>query len=97
MPDKIRIVFAGGGTGGHVFPALNIASTLSREWNTDILFFGTKRGLESTKVPEAGYHIEFIPVAGFQRRLTLKNMSFPWRLFKSIQLCRKVLRDFNPQ
>jgi len=96
MSKKLCVVFAGGGTGGHVFPALNMAAAISEKWDAEFLFFGTERGLESIKVPEAGYHIEFIPVAGFQRRLTYKNISFPWKLYQSMRICRNKLIEFNP-
>jgi len=97
MIEEVRIAFAGGGTGGHLFPALNIADALREKQNCTCLFFGTQRGLEKTKVPLAGYPIEFIPVAGFQRRLTLKNLSFPWKLYRSMKISRQKLREFNAQ
>ncbi len=96
MKAQLRVVFAGGGTGGHVFPALNMAGAIKKEWDAEFLFFGTKRGLENIKVPEAGYALEYIPAAGFQRRLTVKNISFPWKLYKSMRLSKAKLKEFNP-
>ena len=96
MKAKLRVVFAGGGTGGHVFPALNMAGAIKKEWNAEFLFFGTKRGLENIKVPEAGYALEYIPAAGFQRRLTTQNISFPWKLYKSMRISKTKLKEFDP-
>ena len=96
MSGQLRVVFAGGGTGGHVFPALNMAQALKKEWEAQFLFFGTKRGLENSKVPEAGFPLEYIPAAGFQRRLTLKNVSLPWKLYKSMRISKTKLKEFNP-
>jgi UDP-N-acetylglucosamine--N-acetylmuramyl-(pentapeptide) pyrophosphoryl-undecaprenol N-acetylglucosamine transferase len=96
MAEKLRVVIAGGGTGGHVFPALNIAEGMKNRWQCEFLFFGTERGLESKKIPEHGYKIKLIPVAGLHRRITIKNLSFPFKLLKSIQICRKTMREFQP-
>lgn len=87
---------AGGGTGGHVFPAINIADAIAAKWESEIIFFGTRRGIESVKAPQAGYEIKFIPVAGFQRRVTLKNLTFPFKLLKSMNICKKELSAFQP-
>jgi len=96
MNKQLKIAFAGGGTGGHLFPALNLADAMKERWNASIQFFGTKRGIENNKVPEAGYPLIRIPVAGFQRKLTLKNFSFPIKLWKSMQISTKALRNFDP-
>jgi len=96
MSNVIKVAFAGGGTGGHVFPALNMADALKKEFDAEIIFFGTERGLENKKVPKRGYQLVRIPVAGFQRKLTLKNVSFPWKLFKSMQICKNKLNEFKP-
>ncbi len=96
MKGQLRVAFAGGGTGGHVFPALNMANAIKNEWQADFLFFGTQRGLEHIKIPEAGYPLEYIPAAGFQRRITVKNLSFPWKLYKSMRISKTKLNEFNP-
>ncbi|MEJ2053902.1 MAG: UDP-N-acetylglucosamine--N-acetylmuramyl-(pentapeptide) pyrophosphoryl-undecaprenol N-acetylglucosamine transferase, partial [Calditrichaceae bacterium] len=94
--ENLRIVMAGGGTGGHVFPALNMAEAIKKKWKCEFLFFGTKRGFESKMIPEKGYKLKIIPVAGFHRRMIIKNLSFPLKLLKSMQICRQTLKEFNP-
>ena len=92
-----RILIGGGGTGGHVFPAIAIADALKKE-NPDMefLFVGALGRLEMEKVPEAGYNIEGLPVAGFQRRLTLKNLSFFYKLLVSMRRSRSIVKRFDP-
>lgn len=92
-----RILIGGGGTGGHVFPAIAIADAL-KENNPgmEFLFVGASGKLEMEKVPEAGYSIEGLPVAGFQRRLTLKNITFFYKLFISMIRSRRIIRTYNP-
>jgi UDP-N-acetylglucosamine--N-acetylmuramyl-(pentapeptide) pyrophosphoryl-undecaprenol N-acetylglucosamine transferase len=92
-----RILIGGGGTGGHVFPALAIAEAFrALHPRTDFLFVGARGRLEMEKVPEAGYRIIGLPVAGFQRRLTLKNLSFFYRLVASMLVSRRIIADFRP-
>jgi UDP-N-acetylglucosamine--N-acetylmuramyl-(pentapeptide) pyrophosphoryl-undecaprenol N-acetylglucosamine transferase len=92
-----RILIGGGGTGGHVFPAIAIADALKeRDPDTEFLFVGALGKLEMEKVPEAGYSIEGLPVAGFQRRVTLKNVSFFFKLLVSMVRSRRIIRRFNP-
>jgi len=92
-----RILIGGGGTGGHVFPAIAIADAL-RKGNQDMefLFVGALGRLEMEKVPEAGYSIEGLPVAGFQRKLTLKNITFFFKLLASMIRSRRIVRQFEP-
>ena len=94
---KIRAVISGGGTGGHIFPALSIADKL-RELNgeTEILFVGAEGRMEMTKVPQAGYKIIPLPIAGLQRKLTLSNLALPWKVVKSVHEAKKILREFKP-
>lgn len=92
-----RILIGGGGTGGHVFPAIAIADALKKEdAELEFLFVGALGRMEMEKVPEAGYAIEGLPVAGFQRRLTLKNLSFFYKLLVSMNRSRKIVRGFQP-
>ncbi len=99
MPERsaYRILIGGGGTGGHVFPAIAIADALKeKDPATEFLFVGALGKLEMEKVPEAGYSIEGLPVAGFQRRLTLKNFTFFYKLFVSMIRSRKIIARFSP-
>jgi UDP-N-acetylglucosamine--N-acetylmuramyl-(pentapeptide) pyrophosphoryl-undecaprenol N-acetylglucosamine transferase len=92
-----RILIGGGGTGGHVFPAIAIADALKESSpETEFLFVGALGKLEMEKVPEAGYSIEGLPVAGFQRRVTLKNLTFFYKLIISMLRSRKIIRQFHP-
>ncbi len=92
-----RILIGGGGTGGHVFPAIAIADALKQmDPAMEFLFIGALGKLEMEKVPEAGYSIVGLPVAGFQRRLTLKNVTFFYKLMVSMIRSRKLIRTFDP-
>ena len=94
---KIRAIISGGGTGGHIFPALSIAQRL-KEANphNEILFVGADGKMEMEKVPAAGFRIIGLPVAGLQRRLALSNLALPFRLLKSIVMAGKVIDSFRP-
>ncbi|MEN9700500.1 MAG: hypothetical protein RLZZ301_1698 [Bacteroidota bacterium] len=93
-----RVIISGGGTGGHIFPAVAIADEIKRR-NPDaaILFIGAKGKMEMEKVPQAGYQIVGLPIAGFQRRLTFSNFILPFKLVWSLLLAAKVIRGFKPQ
>ncbi|MCX6287493.1 MAG: undecaprenyldiphospho-muramoylpentapeptide beta-N-acetylglucosaminyltransferase [Bacteroidetes bacterium] len=92
-----KIIISGGGTGGHVFPAIAIANAIrAKLQDADILFIGAKGKLEMEKVPAAGYRIEGLTIAGFQRRLTMKNLSFPFKLLGSMIRARKLISGFGP-
>ncbi|MBO5808142.1 MAG: undecaprenyldiphospho-muramoylpentapeptide beta-N-acetylglucosaminyltransferase [Bacteroidales bacterium] len=95
--QKIRAIISGGGTGGHIFPALSIADKL-KELNpeTEILFVGAEERMEMDKVPAAGYKIIGLPVAGLQRRLTLSNFALPFKVIKSVRMAKKLIREFKP-
>ena len=95
---KLRVMISGGGTGGHIFPALSIADKL-KELNpqTEILFVGAEGRMEMEKVPAAGYEIIGLPIAGLQRKLTLSNFALPFKLLKSILIGRKTLKEFKPE
>ena len=94
---KIRAIISGGGTGGHIFPALSIADKL-KELNpqTEILFVGADGRMEMEKVPAAGYRIVGLPVSGLQRKLTLSNFALPFKVIKSVRMARKLIREFRP-
>ena len=94
---KIKAIISGGGTGGHIFPALSIANKL-KELNpqTEILFVGADGRMEMERVPAAGYEIIGLPVAGLQRKLTLSNFALPFKVIKSVWMAKKVIREFKP-
>ena len=94
---KLRVIISGGGTGGHIFPALSIANKL-REMNpeTEILFVGAEGRMEMEKVPAAGYKIVGLPIAGLQRSLTLSNFKLPFKVAKSLMMARRTLKEFKP-
>ena len=92
-----RIIIAGGGTGGHIFPAIAIANALRRKDPTvTILFVGANGKMEMEKVPQAGYEIIGLDIAGFNRSSLFKNLSLPFKILKSMGQASKVLNDFNP-
>ncbi len=97
MQDKIKILMSGGGTGGHVFPAIAIANAIKQQApNADFLFVGAKGKIEMEKVPAAGYPIEGLWISGFHRKLTVKNLMFPFKLGHSLIKARSILRKFKP-
>lgn len=92
-----KFILSGGGTGGHIYPAISIADELkSRYPDAEFLFVGAKDKMEMEKVPQAGYPIEGLWISGIQRKLTLKNLSFPFKLISSLLRSRKILREFKP-
>lgn len=91
-----RVIVSGGGTGGHIFPAVSIANALRRRCDAEILFVGAEDRMEMEKVPAAGYKIIGLPVAGFNRKNLLRNFAVIAKLYKSIRLAKKIIRDFNP-
>src|ERR1700740_1621952 len=92
-----RIVIAGGGTGGHIFPAIAIANAIKKlEPETEILFVGAKGKMEMEKVPQAGYEIKGIDIAGFNRSSLIKNIGLPFKLIKSFFQVRRIFKTFMP-
>jgi UDP-N-acetylglucosamine--N-acetylmuramyl-(pentapeptide) pyrophosphoryl-undecaprenol N-acetylglucosamine transferase len=90
-------MISGGGTGGHIYPAIAIANAWKEEFpDSEILFVGALGKMEMQKVPEAGYRIEGLPVAGLQRSLSLENLKFPFKLLKSLMKARKMVKNFRP-
>lgn len=98
MKELKKIVISGGGTGGHIFPALAIANEIKkRNPNVEILFVGAEGKMEMEKVPAAGYKIVGLPIVGLQRKLTVKNLALPFKLLKSLSLAKNILKEFKPQ
>lgn len=94
---EYRVIISGGGTGGHIFPAISIANTLKKRYpDAEILFVGAEDRMEMEKVPAAGYEITGLPVAGFDRTHLLNNIKVLRKLMKSILLARKTIRRFKP-
>lgn len=92
-----KIIIAGGGTGGHIFPAIAIANALKNLLpDIEILFVGAKGKMEMEKVPQAGYQIEGLDIAGFDRSSMLKNIGLPFKLAKSFLQVRKIIQSFKP-
>lgn len=98
MKKEYRIIISGGGTGGHIFPALSIADAIrAKHPDAKILFVGADNRMEMQRVPDAGYDIVGLPIAGFDRKNMLKNVKVLWKIFKSQRMAKKIIRDFAPQ
>ncbi len=92
-----KIIISGGGTGGHIFPAIAIADCLKKRYpQANILFIGAENRMEMDRVPKAGYPIEGLWISGFKRELSLDNLSFPFKLISSMLKARKILKRFKP-
>ena len=92
-----RLIVSGGGTGGHIFPAIAIADAFKRRHpDAEILFVGAKGKMEMERVPQAGYPIEGLWISGFKRELSLDNLSFPFKLISSLCKAKKILKKFKP-
>ena len=95
--SKYKIILSGGGTGGHIYPAIAIANELkSRFPDAEFLFVGAMDRMEMEKVPQAGYKIEGLWISGIQRKLSLKNLVFPFKLILSLMRARKIIKSFKP-
>ncbi|MEO0058997.1 MAG: undecaprenyldiphospho-muramoylpentapeptide beta-N-acetylglucosaminyltransferase [Bacteroidota bacterium] len=93
----LKFILSGGGTGGHIYPAIAIANELKRRLpNCEILFVGASDKMEMQKVPQAGYKIQGLWIAGIQRKLTLDNAKFPFKLLSSLWKSRKIIKNFKP-
>ena len=98
MSKELRIIISGGGTGGHIFPAISIANAIKAEHpDAEILFVGALGRMEMQRVPAAGYKIEGLPICGFDRKHLLKNIKVLFKIWKSQQMAKKIIRDFKPQ
>lgn len=92
-----KIILSGGGTGGHIYPAIAIANELKLRFpDAEFLFVGAKDRMEMEKVPAAGYNIEGLWISGIQRKLTLKNLGFPFKVISSLLKARKIVKTFKP-
>ncbi len=97
MKRQVKVIISGGGTGGHIYPAISIADEIKRRNpDADILFVGATGRMEMEKVPQAGYKIEGLWITGIERKLTLKNLSFPLKLVSSLFKARKIISKFKP-
>lgn len=95
--EKYKFIISGGGTGGHIYPAIAIAEALKERFpESEFLFVGAQDKMEMEKVPQAGYAIEGLWISGIQRRLTLANMMFPFKLLSSLWKSRKIINRFKP-
>ncbi|MBC7449821.1 MAG: glycosyltransferase, partial [Hymenobacteraceae bacterium] len=93
----LRVIISGGGTGGHIYPAVAIANEIrARHPDAAILFVGALGRMEMVRVPEAGYEIKGLRVAGLQRRLTLENLAFPFKLIGAVRAARHIVQEFRP-
>lgn len=97
MLQQPKIIISGGGTGGHIFPAIAIANAIKIKYpEAKILFVGALGKMEMEKVPAAGYEIIGLPIMGLQRRLTLQNLKFPFKLLASMSKAKKIIKEFKP-
>ncbi len=97
MEDELRIIISGGGSGGHIFPAVSIANAIRAKYpEAKILFVGALGRMEMQRVPAAGYEIVGLPISGFNRKNMLKNVVVLYRIWKSQQMAKKIIRKFNP-
>lgn len=97
MEENLRIIVSGGGTGGHIFPAISIANAIKEmRPDTEILFVGAEGRMEMQRVPAAGYPIKGLPVAGFDRKNLFKNIPVLIKLFKSQRMAKQIIKEFRP-
>lgn len=97
MKPSIKVLISGGGTGGHIYPAIAIANEIRARYpDAKFLFVGAKDKMEMEKVPQAGYEIKGLWISGIQRKLTLKNLSFPFKLMNSLWNAGRIIRTFKP-
>lgn len=95
--EALRVIVSGGGTGGHIFPAVSIANAIKKQHpEAEILFVGAEGRMEMQRVPAAGYKIIGLPIAGFDRKNILKNIVVLWKILKCQMMAKKIIRDFSP-
>jgi UDP-N-acetylglucosamine--N-acetylmuramyl-(pentapeptide) pyrophosphoryl-undecaprenol N-acetylglucosamine transferase len=97
MENELRVIISGGGTGGHIFPAISIANAIKSLCpNASILFVGAEGRMEMQRVPAAGYEIKGLPICGFDRKNLLRNIKVLFKIWKSQRMAKKIIRDFRP-
>lgn len=97
MDNELRIIISGGGTGGHIFPAVSIANAIkAKHPDAKILFVGALGRMEMQRVPAAGYEIKGLPICGFDRKHLLKNIAVLFKIWKSQRMAKKIIKDFKP-
>lgn len=97
MSNKLKILMSGGGTGGHIFPAVAIAQEIQKRYpDAEFLFIGANGKMEMEKVPQAGFKIEGLNIAGFDRGNLLKNIGLPFKIISSLIRAKKIIKDFQP-
>ena len=97
IEDKLRIIICGGGTGGHIFPAVSIANAIkAKHPDADILFVGAQGRMEMQRVPAAGYPIKGLPICGFDRKNLLRNIKVLFKIWKSQRMASQILKEFKP-
>jgi len=95
--SELRVIISGGGTGGHIYPAISIANAIKARFpNAKILFVGANNRMEMSRVPEAGYEIIGLEVSGFNRKFLLKNLKVLWNFVKSVNKAKQIVKDFKP-
>ena len=98
MNNELRVIISGGGTGGHIFPAVSIANAIKAKYpDAAILFVGAEGRMEMQRVPAAGYEIKGLPICGFNRANLLKNITLPYKMWKSDRMVKRIIREFKPQ
>ena len=97
MDEELRIIISGGGTGGHIFPAVSIANAIkAKHPDAKILFVGALGRMEMQRVPAAGYEIKGLPIQGFDRKNLLKNVKVLFKIWKSLRMAKQIIKDFRP-
>ena len=95
MDEELRIIISGGGTGGHIFPAISIANAIkAKRPDAKILFVGALGRMEMQRVPAAGYEIKGLPICGFDRKHILKNIAVLYKIWKSQHIAYRIVKDF---
>ena len=97
MDNELRIIISGGGTGGHIFPAVSIANAIkAKRPDAKILFVGALGRMEMQRVPAAGYEIKGLPICGFDRKHLLKNIAVLFKIWKSQHMAKSIIKNFKP-